>query len=655
MKSYDTYVYSSASIQTLMTSSSGGVFYNLAVYFLSNNGVVYASGLESETGRNVHRRISDINQVDNCKKAKYVFSNIGNSFSLCKKDLLEGKKVLFVGTPCQIASLKTFLNAVDITNLVTIDFICHGCPKPMIWLKYLSFLGAKPPYDIDFRFKKVFSWEKYWIKINDFEEEASKNLYMNLFLKNYILLDSCYSCKFKGDNHVSDLTIGDAWGVSAYAPKSYNPKGTSLLICRNHFELLDILKTTGDLNKVIFNDAIAKNKSYYEQAQKPTDYKKVNKLISRNKFSKLFKPKRSILKNLLKPLLKIHSFYFFKSRPKKQMVGIVTNYAFNKYNFGNRLQNFALSEKIKEQGFKPANILIGGLNGPSYPLERFYRNFTFFQKNKSKRNYLIKKSCRESGIKEAWINNAKREINKIFMFPKIIYGGDQIWNPCWEPFKIRLGEYCVDTSSIKKESFSPSICVYSKKDEHVEAFRQVLGSFRHVSVREIDAKDYLNGIGIDSTVVLDPVLLMDEKEWKSYIKKYSRIKLPEHKYSLHYFLGKQGTEFRNNTEIIDILDKKSEYYNINHFDFINLILNAENVVTDSYHALLFSIIFKKRFMICNRDNDNNGPSRFTSIFKLLNIKYQIGKDTFFDNYESISSLEDLINDSKQYLINILND
>ena len=431
--------------------------------------------------------------------------------------------------------------------------------------------------------------------------------------------------------------------------------GTSLLICRSHFELLEVLKQTGALNKVKFYDAIGKNKSYYEKAQKPTDYKKVNKLILKNRFSQLFKPKKNILKKLLKPLLKIRTFYFRRPHPKKQLVGVVTNYAFNKYNFGNRLQNFALSTKIKEAGFKPVNILVGELNGPSYPLERLYKNLIFYIKNKNKRNYLIKKTCKESGIKEVWINNNKKEINKIFMFPKIIYGGDQIWNPCWEPFKIRLGDYCVNTTSIKKESFSPSICVYSKKEEHIKTFKQVLESFRNISVREIEAKDYLKEIGVDSKVVLDPVLLMDAKEWKSYINKYSTIKLPDYKYSLHYFLSKQEVTLKNNFEIIDILNKKGKYYNINHFDFINLILNAENVVTDSYHALLFSIIFKKRFMIYNRDNDNNGPSRFTSIFKLLNIKYQIGTDTFFDNYEIVSSLEKHIEDSKQYLIRILDD
>jgi coenzyme F420-reducing hydrogenase beta subunit len=67
--------------------------------------------------------------------SKYVQSDTNNSFKLAKLDLENGKTVLFSGTPCQIAGLKSFLRK-EYENLYTIDLICHGTPSQLILEKY---------------------------------------------------------------------------------------------------------------------------------------------------------------------------------------------------------------------------------------------------------------------------------------------------------------------------------------------------------------------------------------------------------------------------------------------------------------------------------------------------------------------------------------
>jgi coenzyme F420-reducing hydrogenase beta subunit len=69
--------------------------------------------------------------------SKYVQSRIGDTYILTKKFLMSGRKVLFTGTPCQIAGLKAFLQK-DYDNLLTVDLVCHGVPSPLVWKKYLN-------------------------------------------------------------------------------------------------------------------------------------------------------------------------------------------------------------------------------------------------------------------------------------------------------------------------------------------------------------------------------------------------------------------------------------------------------------------------------------------------------------------------------------
>ena len=111
-------------------STSGGAFSAIAQIFCDENYVIYGA-----TGNGVdvyHTSIDKIDDLALIRKSKYLQSNINDSYIKAKTDLNNNKKVLFTGTPCQIAGLKKYLNK-NYENLLTVEVICEGGPKLFIY------------------------------------------------------------------------------------------------------------------------------------------------------------------------------------------------------------------------------------------------------------------------------------------------------------------------------------------------------------------------------------------------------------------------------------------------------------------------------------------------------------------------------------------
>ena len=237
-KEYITYAAYSKSEEIRISSSSGGVFTHLAERVLSNNGVVFGAMFD-ENFNVVHNYIDSADELKKLRGSKYVKSKTGNSFKKAKEFLDMGKNVYFSGTPCQIAGLKAFLKK-DYDNLITQDVICHGSPDPKVWRKYIDYIQSEcgvSAEDVFFRHKST-GWKDYSITIDladgdRLTQKASENRYMKGFLKNIYLCDSCYNCRFKGDNYFSDITLGDFWGIENVLPGFSDDKGVSLVLIRS--------------------------------------------------------------------------------------------------------------------------------------------------------------------------------------------------------------------------------------------------------------------------------------------------------------------------------------------------------------------------------------------------------------------------------------
>ena len=253
--------------QVRMKSSSGGIFSILAEYIIKNNGVVYGAGFDEDFNIK-HKRILYSTDLDLLRGSKYVQSSIGDIYKQVKNDLESNRQVLFTGTPCQVEGLRSYLRK-EYVNLITMDFICHGVPSPLVWKKYLEEIKKSKQENIKniyFRNKDI-GWKVFSLKIIFDEKIYSNNLNNDLFMKGFLqdvyLRPSCYSCKFKKINRISDITVADFWGIENILPKMDDDKGTSLIVVHSEKgkQLFDKLSEKMILNEVDLNEAIKYNPS----------------------------------------------------------------------------------------------------------------------------------------------------------------------------------------------------------------------------------------------------------------------------------------------------------------------------------------------------------------------------------------------------------
>ena len=244
-------------------SSSGGIFSVIATDILAQNGVVYGAAYYHQS-QVVHQRIDRVEDLVLLQGSKYIQSQIGTTYQQVKMDLEQKNKVLFTGTPCQIAGLKQFLRK-EYSQLFTIDILCHGVPSNKVWSKYLKDLGVEQVEDIQFRNKDT-GWTHYSVQIihdnaKVFRQLSGKNDYIRGFISDIFLRPSCYDCRFKENNNVSDMTIGDFWGAEEYVPQIFDDQGISVVIIRSKQgeDMFHRIKTHIQLESVSLNQAISKN------------------------------------------------------------------------------------------------------------------------------------------------------------------------------------------------------------------------------------------------------------------------------------------------------------------------------------------------------------------------------------------------------------
>lgn len=215
-------------------SSSGGVFTPLAEYFLSKNGVVFGALFDSDFFLS-HKGITDTMVLDKMRGSKYLQSCTRYVFVEVKRLLQGGVPVLFTGTPCQVAALKLFLGK-NYDNLFTVDLICHGVSSPAVFSCYLEMVESKldgKAVAVEFR-NKTFGWSTQTIKVCTKEYSYINCLqfdpYGYLFLHDLIQRPSCYNCLYSDVPRVSDLTLGDFWGIEKSHGDFVDNLGVSLVL-----------------------------------------------------------------------------------------------------------------------------------------------------------------------------------------------------------------------------------------------------------------------------------------------------------------------------------------------------------------------------------------------------------------------------------------
>lgn len=219
-------------------SSSGGMFTALSDCILDHGGTVYGVAFDKAFVVR-HMRAKDKKTCDSFIGSKYIQSSMGAIYSMLADDLLQGRTALFIGTPCQVAGVKSYIlhKRGNLDNLLLCDFICHGVASPKVWNSYMDYFrelykGGLSHYE--FRGKKD-GWHE-WKPIlrtggNDISTEFEKrNSFLLLYQTCFLSRPSCYSCKYTSYERCSDLTLGDFWNIGSVCPEMDDDTGTSQVL-----------------------------------------------------------------------------------------------------------------------------------------------------------------------------------------------------------------------------------------------------------------------------------------------------------------------------------------------------------------------------------------------------------------------------------------
>ena len=217
------------------TSSSGGVFSLLAEVFIVDGGVVVGCAMDKNL-QAVHIICETIEDIIRLRSSKYVQSNVEGIFPQVRKLLRDGRKVLFSGTPCQVAGLRRFL-VKPFGNLFCVDVLCHGVPSPKLFREYKEMMEQQygsQAHSVNFRSKKK-EWKRLYINFRfdngkEYFKNATFDPYMQLFLGNKSQRNACFHCPFTTTNRQGDISLGDFWGIGKNFPGLDDDKGISMIL-----------------------------------------------------------------------------------------------------------------------------------------------------------------------------------------------------------------------------------------------------------------------------------------------------------------------------------------------------------------------------------------------------------------------------------------
>lgn len=282
-------------MQVRWNSTSGGAFSALAKQTYDNNG--YVGGALYTDNFAVKNYISN-NPADleKLRSSKYLQSDAAGLYKEIKQLLDSGERVLVCGTPCQMAALRAFLRK-PYENLIILDFVCRGVNSPKVYRKYLDSLEEK--YGSKITFIKAKNKELGWRSLTRkvvFENGQSYYGYLmdddfrRGYHSNVYCRPSCYTCKYMGFPRISDITLGDFWGIENYDKNLDNNIGTSLILLNSKKgkEYFEVCSELFEYKKLPLDSAFKGNVALFKPISSPKiDRTEFFKFLNDNTFEKV--------------------------------------------------------------------------------------------------------------------------------------------------------------------------------------------------------------------------------------------------------------------------------------------------------------------------------------------------------------------------------
>ena len=248
-------------------SSSGGIFITLARTILNDGGIVYGAAFD-DSFMVYHKGVERELDIWELVGSKYLQSRIGDIYTKVKENLQKDRKVLFAGTTCQVAGLKSFLGK-DYKNLLCVDFICLGIPSPKIWKDYLNtYFDGENIKAINFK-DKVKGWHSFSLRISfnngNFVKRGSETKFFAGYFNGLFSRPSCSKCIFKTSERPSDITLADCWGCEKMVPELDDNKGLSSVILHSEKgkEYFNQIKKNLFFKEISLTDIMKYNENYF--------------------------------------------------------------------------------------------------------------------------------------------------------------------------------------------------------------------------------------------------------------------------------------------------------------------------------------------------------------------------------------------------------
>ena len=589
-------------------SAAGGAFPLLAKAILEKRGVVYGAAFKNVT--EVHHIIATNEQeLLALQKSKYVQSHIGYIYRDVQKKLQEGKDVLFSGCPCQVAGLKAYLRK-SYKNLFTVDLVCAGVPSSQMLRESLADVGGADNVEyVDFRNKDL-GWDcsqltvymkdkrKRILPINEvpWEKQSQFEVAMHYYLaKN----DACENCAFCDFPRQGDITIGDYWGIWLKDENWNDHKGTSMVLINSEKgqKLFDEIQ--GGVKRV---EAVP-----WQEFARNRLQPKVSFNPNRQRFLSLY-PQKSFNQAVKDAMSGWHD------------IGLIGNW--NASNYGSHLTHYALYRILT--GWNYSVLMIGS---PQYAEWKNTGSLLF-----RKTPYPV------------WdMGKVAQTFQEMMDFNhycgKFILGSDQLFDGyIFE----KLGEFSAlewVSDSKPKISYATSFGYDELRgsDSVVSRMGHGISKFDALSVREKSGvKIMKETFHKDAAFVLEPVFLPSVDVYEE-IMQSAEPEIPKGPYILVYMLDPSEYKARyarmlaeqNGWEIVFIIDAAKKYIYTSNImgcaskehvcveDWLWYIKNSAMVITDSFHACCFSIVFHKQFLtLCNY---GRGAARFFSLLGELDL------------------------------------
>lgn len=616
--------------KTREVSTSGGAFSCLANEIIDRGGLVIGAAYSEDCYSVVYQTASDRDELPALRGSKYAQAQVGFVFRSAKQSLKDGKPVLFVGCPCQVAGIKAFLGR-DEPLLYCADLVCHGAPSPVLFKRFVQELEAaegSKAIEVRFRDKSFVPWNHCtsirFSNGSEYRKKKGECVYLRAFLDRLDMRESCGHCKFAAIPRQGDITLADFWDIDRFNKKYDDRKGTSLLLVNNEKgkELLDILH---------------KNAKLLE----PAPLEHAIKYNSQIKFSSMHNEKRQRFYSLMED----YNYSFSKAADYALRDRFDVGFVGWWYgaNYGSALTAFALNRALISMG-KSVLMLNWPMNPPTPP-GKGSRGRVFGEKFYDISPYL---PLAETG-----------EFNK--HCDCFVVGSDQLWN--WYSNR-DTGSYYFFLDWVddhhKKIAYSTSFghdSVYYPYNMRLRLC-YLLSRFDSISVREHSGIEVCkHDFGVEAVQTMDPVFLASEQDYEralslsslavdepyviAYIMnptpdKRDAVKKVAKELNLPYKIIVDGQEdYQELKALLD--DDENLLENMPVEDWLFLIKHASYVVTDSFHGFCFSLIFKRQVSVF--PNLLRGKARFDTLSVIAGVENRL-----FQTYEDFVAAENWLHE-----------